>query len=171
MISALRTDTTVSVSLPVYKGFGVFAGYYHSLQRFQFGGGGAGVQAALRMKGPIIGAFGSQPIPDTRASLYGNLGVGWLTVHPAESAGQGTNTRFSTDSAMAYSVETGVNYGLPEFWKIKTSAQIGFRAQVIQQTFGTSMCTAGLGTGGTCLQDHRANDILWGPTFMLSAGF
>jgi hypothetical protein len=170
LASALRTDTTVSVSIPVYKGYGVFGGFYHSYQRFQFArrGFNSGREATLRFKGPIVGLFGSQPIPDTRASLYGNLGVGWLTVHPAQPDGQGTNTLFSTDSVMAYSVETGVNYGLPEFWKIKTSAQIGFRAQVLQQTFGASCCGF---TGANAAFDRRSNDILWGPTFMLAAGF
>lgn len=164
--SATRSDTTVTVSLPVYKGYGVFGGYYQSLQRFQFPQFGTATETALLFKGPVVGAFGSQPIPDTRASLYGNAGVGWLSLHPAQPGGQGTNQNFRTDSVMAYSVETGVNYSLPEFWKMRPSAQIGFRAQVLQQTFGSSVCT-----GGPCPNGPRANDILWGPTFMIATAF
>ena len=164
--SAIRTDTTITASIPVYKGYGIFAGYYHSLQRFQctFSNVCAG-DALLRFKGPVAGLFGSEPVAGTRAALYGNLGVGLLTLHPGQTGGQGTNTLFSTDSVMAYSMETGVNYGLPEFWKIKPSVQIGFRAQVLAQTFGANCC------GFAANTDRRSNDILWGPTAMVSATF
>jgi hypothetical protein len=163
LTSALRTDTTITVSAPVYKGYGVFGGFYESLQRHEFSNpGAAGQHTGIRFKGPVAGIFGTQPIPDTRASLYGNVGVGWLTLHTATGFGQDTNLAFRTDSAMLYSMESGVNYGLPGFWKIKPSVQIGFRAQVIAQTFGRSF------SGG---QDTRTNDIMWGPIFMLAAAF
>lgn len=158
--SALRTDTTVTASISVYKTYGVYAGYYQSLQRFNFATGG---NPALLFKGPITGLFGSQPVSGTRASLYGNVGVGFLTAHPANTA---TNNSFRTDSVMAYSAETGVNYRLPEFLMIRPSLQIGFRAQVLQQTFGTSGCTP-----TACAQNMKTNDIMWGPTVMLAATF
>lgn len=170
--SALRTDTTLSVSLPVYKGYGAFFAYYHSLQRFQFGLGSTSSNATLRFKGPVLGLFGSQPIPDTQATLYGNVGVGWLTLHPGEGPKQNTNTQFKTESIMAYSIETGVNYGLPQIWKIRPTAQIGFRAQILQQTFPKSFPASTEGNAATDLgANTRANDILWGPTFMLATQF
>lgn len=164
--AALRTDTTITAALPIYKGYGVFGGWYESLQRFSFSYGGG--NPALRFKGPIMGVFGSQPVPDTRASLYGNIGVGFLTVHPATGPGQGTNMLWRTDSVMAYSVETGLNYALPSLGYLKPTAQVGFRAQVLQQTFGASCCGF---TGANVTQSYRSNDVLWGPTFMIAAGF
>ena len=168
--TALRTDTTISASIPVYKGYGVFGGFYESLQRFQFSKG-TPRQASLRFKGPVAGLFGSEPVTGTRAALYGNVGVGWLTLHPGQSDGQGTNAQFGTESVMMYSMESGVNYGLPGFWKIRPSVQIGFRAQVLQQTFPRSFPAASGNAATNLLANTRTNDIMWGPTFMVSAAF
>jgi hypothetical protein len=72
---------------------------------------------------------------------------------------------------MMYSMESGVNYGLPGFWKIRPSVQIGFRAQVLQQTFPRSFPAASGNAATNLLANTRTNDIMWGPIFMLAAAF
>ncbi len=51
----------------------------------------------------------------------------------------------------------------PSGWKIGTSVRVRFRYQVLKQTFGASSFADGL--------TRTANDLTYGPTFMVSAGF
>jgi hypothetical protein len=151
----LRSDLTVTAGARVWKGLGIFAGHYRMLQHFS-------PTSSFRLKGPVVGIFGTAPIEDTPASMYFNVATGWLTFHPGEARPiPGGNLR--TEGVRAYSGELGINVAGPSLWRIGTSAQIGYRYQIIEQSFGSS------GTG--LASERRANDVTHGPVFMLSAIF
>lgn len=157
---AKRRDYTISAGITVYKGIGLFAGYYNTQQRFnltttqvfptvgapQSGGGD------FRIRGPLVGIFGSSALTE-RVGLYGNAAMGFLH-YQAGPASDGFRA-----NAQAWSSEVGLNIAGPEVGKFGTTFQIGFRAQVISIREPETTTTI-----------YR-NDITWGPTFAFMGTF
>lgn len=153
-----RRDYTLSGGISVYKGIGIFGGYYNTQQRFSnsplFGGGNAN----FRIRGPIIGVFGSSSVSE-RVGLYGNVAVGFLKYLAGPESGN-----FNAPGAQAYSSEVGLNIAGPEFGRLATTFQVGFRAQVISINTNNGLAPAAPG-------DQHRNDITWGPTFAFLGTF
>ncbi len=157
---AKRRDYTISAGVTVYKGVGLFAGYYNTQQRFnltaqqtfptvgppQTGGGD------FRIRGPLVGIFGSSALTE-RVGLYGNAAMGFLH-YQAGPASDGFRA-----NAQAWSSEVGLNIAGPDLWKFGTTFQVGFRTQVIS-----------IREPDTTTTIYR-NDITWGPTFAFMGTF
>ena len=159
---AKRRDYTISAGVTVYKGVGLFAGYYNTQQRFSFSGstvpGGAPVSGTddFRIRGPIVGVFGSSGFNE-RVGLYGNAAFGILNYQTGPAS-----QSFTASGAQAWSTEVGLNIAGPDVWKFGTTFQVGFRAQVISINVPNPLTIPG--------EQHR-NDITWGPTFAFMGSF
>ncbi len=146
----LRRDYSVTAGLAVYKGLGVFAGYYHNMQRFD---------DAFWYSGPIIGIAGSVQA-SKRIGVFGNIAYAILDFQQTKTASVPDGGL--TDSVQGYSTDVGVNISGPDLWRIGTAFQVGVRAQVLHARFGS---------GNNLFQNRKLNDITWGPMFTVLAKF
>jgi hypothetical protein len=161
---ANRRDYTISGGLSIWKGLGVFAGYYNTQQNFTLTGvrnfplpsGPESAETNLRIRGPIVGVFGTTALSES-VGLYGNVAYGILNY---QSNFGSVSTPFT--GTQAWSSELGVNISGPEIAMITPVFQIGFRAQVISINTNNPLNLPG---------DQHRNDITWGPTFSLMASF
>lgn len=157
-VGVSRNDFTLTAGVRVWRGFGVFAGYYQQIQHWE-------PDQSFRIKGPVAGVFGTVPLSETPFSVYGNFRLGWQTLHTGEPGSQPIAPNLRTENVKQYAGELGVHYTGPTLWKVGTSAQVGFRYMVLEETFGPRVI-AGVQNPST-----RINEITWGPTFMVSAKF
>jgi hypothetical protein len=154
--SATRRDYSVSAALSIWRGFGIFGGYYHMQQRFstQFLTLGGPAKESVWISGPIIGVFGSGAIAGP-VSAYGNLALGFYDEH-SNASGQ---SRVTANGVTGYSAEMGLSFDGPgvdtKAGRIGSALQMGFRAQIIN-------------INNSPLAN---NDITWGPTFQIIARF
>lgn len=153
---AKRRDYTISAGMAIYRGFGLFAGYYNTQQRFSLTetqvfptvGPPQASGGDFRIRGPLVGIFGSTALTE-RVGLYGNVAMGFL--HYMTSSFRA--------NAQAWSNEVGLNIAGPEVGKFGTTFQIGFRTQIISIREPETTSTI-----------YR-NDITWGPTFAFMGVF
>ncbi len=143
-----RTDYSVTGSVAVWRGLGIFGGYYNSKQKFNtntlvVGQVGTSTQ---KFRGPLIGLYGSGAL-NKWAGIYGNLGVAFLKFK--------FGGRTSSD-VIGYSTEWGFNINGPDIWKVGTGVQIGYRAQMISTED---------------IRNTDTNDVTWGPIFSIVAKF
>lgn len=139
-IKAKRRDLSFTGSIAIWRGIGIFAGYYNSKQNLNI--------FNVKFVGPLIGMYGSGAL-NKWLGLYGNLAVAFLDY---KFVGGST---ISNDT-LGYSTEWGFNINGPDFWKVGTGLQIGYRAQVITVEENPNL---------------TANDITWGPIFSIVAKF
>jgi hypothetical protein len=168
--TAIRSDITATAGVRIWRGFGLFGGYYNTLQRFSNFSqlpGEESNHATIRAGGPIVGLFGSVPLEDSPVSLYGNIATGWFRTSATTDAMISRGDSPQRFNGIAYSLEVGVNYAGPSLGPVGTSAQVGFRAQVIEYNIPTGGAP---GVQGDSFSS-RGNDLLYGPTFMVSAHF
>ena len=166
---ATRRDYSIGAGMTIWKGFGMFASYYDNKQEFSDRFAGLGDASAQfitkRLRGPVIGGFGAARVAE-RVNLYGNLGFAMLDF---DSPGGG-----GTDAAQGYSGEVGAHIAGPQFWKVSPALQLGFRAQVISESFGpTTSAPIGRSPGfeNVSVPSQKANDITWGPILSVTARF
>jgi hypothetical protein len=157
--TATRRDYTIQAGLSIWKGLGIFGGYYNNQQQFTVESRtivppilSSSMRNDLVISGPIVGVFANVPMNE-HFGLYGTGAMGFLNF-----SGPG----FITLSGQAYSTELGFNVNGPSLWKIDTSLQIGYRAQIIQLSTPN---TSGVSGGG------HANDITYGPTVTVLVSF
>ncbi len=166
-LDAKRRDYTLSAGVTIWRGLGIFAGYYNTQQRLAQSGDrrpgdppGAPIAFSdnqdFRIRGPIIGVFGSSSLSE-RIGLYGNAAFGILNYQ--------TSTSFTASGTQAWATEFGMNITGPDVWKFATAFQIGFRAQVISINAPNSNPQL------TVPGDRHRNDITWGPTFAFMGTF
>ena len=139
-----RRDYSITGSLAIWRGLGIFGGYYHNLQNFRGN--------SFWYSGPLIGAYGSGKVTK-RVGIYGNVAVGFFDLKTSlTDGGNGT----LANGVQGYSTEWGVNLNGPDVWKIGTGLQVGYRAQAIlfQESF-----------------NRELSDITIGPIFTLLAKF
>lgn len=155
--SAIRRDYSLVAALSIWRGFGVFAGYYHMQQRFSsqyFGNITGAPKESVWISGPFIGVFGSGVVAGPLKS-YGNLAVGFYD-EKSNSTGQ---NRTTANGVQGYSAEFGLALDGPSLktgmGKIGSAFQMGFRAQIIN-------------VNNSPLAN---NDVTWGPTFQFTARF
>ena len=154
--SATRRDYSISAALSIWRGFGIFGGYYHMQQRFSSQSLTLTVPAkeSVWISGPIIGIFGSGAIAGP-VSAYGNLALGFYDEH-SNASGQ---SRVTANGVTGYSAEMGLSFDGPgldtKAGRIGSALQMGFRAQIIN-------------INNSPLAN---NDITWGPTFQIIARF
>jgi hypothetical protein len=158
----------VTAGLNIWENVGIFGGYYFSDQQFTVLGinalSGGPVRHRRNIQGPLFGIYGSSAISD-RVSLYGNAAYAILNLRAGfDNQPTVAGESISTRSAQGYATEFGFNVVGPRIWKATFEFQGGFRAQIIQKTFGRDP-VAGR-TGGAIL-----NDITWGPTIAINAVF
>ncbi|BCA54594.1 hypothetical protein W02_17340 [Nitrospira sp. KM1] len=158
--SAIRRDYSIVGALSIWRGFGVFAGYYNMQQRFSSSYPGA-VQGpaheSVYISGPLIGLFGSGTVSGP-LKAYGNLAVGFYD-EKSNNNPSGT-VQTTAKGVQGYSAEFGLSLDGPSLkvgsiGSIGSAIQMGFRAQVIN-----------VNTGQTA-----NNDVTWGPTFQVVARF
>lgn len=154
--SATRRDYSLSAALSIWRGFGIFAGYYHMQQSFssQFLTLGGPAKSSVWISGPIVGVFGSGTISGPLKS-YGNLAVGFYDEKNNEAGPTITSAR----GVQGYSAEFGLSLDGPSLQtgigQIGSAFQMGFRAQIININNSPS----------------ANNDVTWGPTFQVVARF
>lgn len=154
--SATRRDYSISAALSIWRGFGIFGGYYHMQQRFSSQSLSLNVPAkeSVWISGPIIGIFGSGAIAGP-VSAYGNLALGFYDEH----SNTGGQSRVTANGVTGYSAEMGLSFDGPgldtKAGRIGSALQVGFRAQIIN-------------INNSPLAN---NDITWGPTFQVIARF
>lgn len=161
--TATRRDYTIQAGLAIWKGLGIFGGYYNNKQVFTDNRRELvppfrtdSVTSNVEIRGPIVGVFANVPMTD-HFGLYGNGAIGFLTFDA------GSGSEFSPRlSGQAYSTEVGFSVNGPSLWKIDTSLQVGYRAQIIQISTPNSTGVPG---------GAHANDITYGPTFTILASF
>ena len=154
----IRNDYNGVLGLAVYQGFGVFAGYYLSDQKFTNVTPTGTLHQARTIEGPLFGGFATLPVNE-HVSFYGNLAYAILTFRATTF---GTQT-LGTDSAHGWMNELGFNFSGPRVGNIGTELQAGFRAQIIRKHFGPSL--------SGYQQGQIGNDITWGPIFTVNAVF
>ncbi len=111
-----RRDFSVTGSVAIWRGIGMFAGYYNSKQNLNL--------FNVKFIGPLIGMYGSGAL-NKWLGIYGNLGVAFLKYK------KGSGSTIS-DDVQGYSAECGFNINGPDVWKVGTGLQLGYRAQVIR---------------------------------------
>lgn len=158
--SAIRRDYSIVGALSIWRGFGIFAGYYNMQQRFssQFPGAIQGPpQQTVYISGPLIGFFGSGTVSGP-LKAYGNLAIGFYD--EKANNGPGGTIQTTARGVQGYSAEFGLSLDGPSLkvgsaGSIGSAIQAGFRAQVI------NVNNAPLAN----------NDVTWGPTFQVVARF
>lgn len=183
---ATRRDLTITAGVNVWRGLSIFAGYYDNKQKFTINTvEPPGVTLAnnpervtKRLQGPIFGISATAPVT-RRIGAYGNLAMALLDFEPLESG---------TKASQGFSTELGVTIagphlwmadelGSPNRWGVQTLLRIGFRAQIISESFGANEFPREgfretLGVRSTAsVSGQKANDITWGPIFTLTAKF
>jgi len=154
--SATRRDYSISAALSIWRGFGIFGGYYNMQQRFSsnFLTLGGPAKESVWISGPIIGVFGSGTVSGP-LKAYGNLALGFYDEH---SNASGRN-QVTANGVTGYSAEMGLSLDGPGLntgiGRIGSAIQMGFRAQIIN-------------INNSPLAN---NDITWGPTFQVIARF
>ncbi|MEQ1628695.1 MAG: hypothetical protein ABL965_14955 [Nitrospira sp.] len=154
--SATRRDYSVSAALSIWRGFGVFAGYYHMQQRFSGQSLTLNVpgRESVWISGPIVGVFGSGTVAGP-VKAYGNLALGFYDEH-SDASGQ---KRVTANAVTGYSGEMGLSLDGPTLktgaGQIASAIQMGFRAQIININNSPT----------------ANNDVTWGPTFQVIARF
>ena len=158
--SATRRDYSIVGTLAIWRGFGIFGGYYHMQQRFssQFSTITGPAKSSVWISGPIVGVYGSGTVSG-RLKAYGNLAVGFFDEKTNE-AGTGVGPgRVAANGVQGYAGEMGLSYDGPSIktrWgAIGSAVQAGFRAQIIN-------------INNSPLAN---NDVTWGPTFQIIARF
>lgn len=153
--SATRRDYSIVGALSIWRGFGVFAGYYNMQQRLDTAPlGETHFQQSRYLSGPLVGLFGAGNVSGP-LNAYGNLALGFYdeTLH---IFGQ---TLTTVKAAQGYSAELGLSLTGPSLkvgdGTIGSAIQMGFRAQIINLNVGAS----------------ANNDVTWGPTFQVVARF
>jgi hypothetical protein len=158
--SASRRDYSIVGALSIWRGFGVFAGYYNMQQNFNSSFPGA-VQGPARetvtISGPLIGFFGSGTVSGP-LKAYGNLAIGFYDEKSNNTPTGATQT--TAKAVQGYSAEFGLSLDGPSLkvgslGSIGSAIQMGFRAQVINVNVG----------------QLSNNDVTWGPTFQAVARF
>jgi hypothetical protein len=165
---ANRRDYTLTASLAIWQGFGIFGGYYNSRQEFTSQPNVALSPASFErhsrtLDGPIFGVFGNVPASE-RVVFYGNLAYAQLKFRGICNS---PNACAETNSAQGFMNEIGINITGPRVWRIGTELQLGFRAQIIQKNFGIN-ATGGPLNGS---DQHPLHDLTYGPVFTLNAVF
>ncbi|HMU55403.1 MAG TPA: hypothetical protein PKA61_10365 [Nitrospira sp.] len=157
--SATRRDYSIVAALSIWRGFGVFAGYYNMQQRFssQFPTAITGpAHETVYISGPLIGFFGSGTVSGP-LKAYGNLAIGFYD-EKSNNNPSGT-VQTTAKGVQGYSGEFGLSLDGPSLktglGSIGSAIQAGFRAQVI------NVNANGLAN----------NDVTWGPTFQVVARF
>jgi hypothetical protein len=158
--SATRRDYSIVGTLAIWRGFGIFGGYYHMQQRFssQFLTLTGPSQNSVWISGPIVGVYGSGVVAGP-LKAYGNLAVGFFD----EKTNQAGNTvgpdRVAANGVQGYAAEMGLSLDGPSLktrmGTIGSAVQAGFRAQII------NINNAPVAN----------NDVTWGPTFQIVARF
>lgn len=151
--SATRSDYSIVAILSVWRGFGIFGGYYNMTQKFTtvdlVNSGEPQLKTNASISGPIIGIYGTGTVVD-RLRAYGNLAIGFFDYEV-----QGD----SSGSTEGYAGELGLSYDGPSLktplGAIDSSIQAGWRAQIIHTRFTVT----------------QANDVTWGPTLALLLRF
>jgi hypothetical protein len=158
--SATRRDYSIVAALSVWRGFGIFAGYYNMQQRFNSqspSGFFPGLrQETVYISGPLIGFFGSGTVTGP-LKAYGNLAIGF---YDEKSNNNPTGTVQTTAKGVqGYSAEFGLSLDGPSIGtglgSIGSAVQMGFRAQIIN-------------VNNSPLAN---NDVTWGPTFQVVVRF
>lgn len=166
---AIRRDYNITAGLAIWKGFGIFAGYYNNHERFSSqitatGVTGVPPQSFTRtIDGPIMGLFGNADLTE-RVSFYGNLAYAPLNV-TTKGPCDLVNACVDSNAVQGYSGELGLNIDGPRVWKVGTELQIGYRYQIIRATIGPSEFE------GLTNNKVVTNDITHGPIFTISARF
>ena len=124
-ITAKRRDLSFTGSLAIWRGIGVFGGYYNSKQKLNI--------FNVKFFGPLIGMYGSGAL-NKWFGIYGNLAVAFLDY---KFVGGSTISK----DTIGYSTEWGFNLNGPDIWKVGTGLQIGYRAQVITVNEGGNLTT------------------------------
>ena len=157
--SATRRDYSIVGALSIWRGFGVFAGYYNMQQRFstQYPGAIKGpAHESVYISGPLIGLFGSGTVSGP-LKAYGNLAIGFYDEKSNNNASGQVQT--TAKGVQGYSGEFGLSLDGPSLkvggGAIGSAIQAGFRAQVINVNQG----------------QLANNDVTWGPTFQIVARF
>ncbi len=154
--SATRRDYSISGALSIWRGFGIFGGYYHMQQRFssQLLTLAGPAKESVWISGPFVGVFGSGAIAGP-VSAYGNLALGFYD----ENSNASGQNQVKANGVTGYSAEMGLSFDGPgvdtRAGRIGSAIQVGFRAQII------NINNAPLAN----------NDITWGPTFQVVARF
>jgi len=131
-LTAKRRDYSITGSLAIWRGIGIFGGYYNTQQDLSI--------FDVRFSGPIIGVYGSGGI-NKRVGVYGNLALAFLDY-------KGSAGTISND-VKGYSTEWGFNINGPDVWKMGTGMQIGYRAQVLRVTGSGNLTTNDITWGPT----------------------
>ena len=131
-LTAQRRDYSITGSLVIWRGIGIFGGYYNTQQGLSI--------FDVRFSGPIIGVYGSGAI-NKRVVVYGNLGLAFLDY-------KGSAGTISND-VKGYSTEWGFNINGPDVGKMGTGMQIGYRAQVLRVTGSGNLTTNDITWGPT----------------------
>lgn len=152
--SATRRDYSIVAALSVWRGFGLFAGYYNMQQRHSSTQGPFAPQETVYISGPLIGFFGSGTVTGP-LKAYGNLALGFYD----EKANTPTGTVTTAKAVQGYSAEFGLSLDGPSLrtgmGAIGSAVMMGYRMQVINVNLG----------------QLSNNDTTWGPTFQVVARF
>ena len=154
--SATRRDYSIVGTLAIWRGFGIFGGYYHMQQRFSssFISLTGPAQSSVWISGPIIGMYGNGTITGP-LKAYGNIALGFFD----EKTNQSGQDRVATNGSNGYAAEMGLSLDGPSIktgrGNIGSAIQMGFRAQIINNNNSPL----------------ANNDVTWGPTFQIVARF
>lgn len=187
--TAIRRDHTITVGVAVWRGFGVFSGYYNNKQRFtdrflsppgqMLSDEDSFFRSTKTLKGPIFGAFGNVPATD-RVSIYGNLGFAILDFGPTSTGAKRSSQGFSSELGTTIKgpdVWFGNRNEESKPWGFGTSFKIGFRAQIISMSTGatqfprTEFFPSADPDSAFSVIGRKGNDITWGPIFSVTARF
>ena len=164
---ANRRDYSITASLAIWEGFGIFAGYYNSRQEITDRPNNPAFTTSRHsrlMDGPIVGVFGTVPASE-RVSLYGNLAYALL-----KFSGNRSNPNFiqDSDAVQGFMNEVGITIMGPRIWRVGTELQLGFRAQIVQKNFGANATGSGL---PSTTNQAPLLDVTYGPIFSVNAVF
>ncbi len=158
--SAIRRDYSIVGTLAIWRGFGIFGGYYHMQQRFssQFLTITGPAHSSVWISGPVVGMYGSGTVGGP-VKAYGNFSMGFFD-EKTNQAGTGVGPgRVVANGAQGYAAEVGLSVDGPslktKMGTIGSAIQGGFRAQIIN-------------INNSPLAN---NDVTWGPTFQIVARF
>jgi hypothetical protein len=162
---ANRRDYTVTASVAIWEGFGIFGGYYNSRREWTNRPNDLtipGVRYPSIMDGPIVGIFGSVPASE-HLRLYGNFAYALFNYRGSSFSPEFVQ---DTKAVQGYMTEVGVTIIGPRVWRIGTELQVGFRAQVVEKHFGRNATGGSIGTDQLPLLD-----VTYGPIVTVSGVF
>lgn len=134
--SATRRDYSIVATLAIWRGFGIFGGYYHMQQRFSsnFLTLSGPPQSSVWISGPIIGVYGNGTVHG-RLKAYGNLALGFFDEKTNINNGAIGPDRVAANGVQGYAAEMGLSLDGPSvktgLGAFASAVQMGFRAQII----------------------------------------